>query len=189
MANHIPTPSHPPATSSTTSPTTTPDPIERIEWRDADGLHANDWNPNVVFDRELDLLEHSIVANGWIQPVLISKDGMVIDGFHRWQLSKTSQKLREKYDGKCPCVVLDITEADAMLLTVRINRAKGTHQATRMAALVKRLVDQHGMAREDIATGIGAVPGEVDLLYQDSLFKARNLKDYKFSKAWEPVET
>lgn len=164
------------------------DPIERVEWRDAASLHANDWNPNVVFDRELQLLEHSILTNGWIQPVLISKSGMVIDGFHRWQLSATSKALRAKYKGKCPCVVLDITDAEAMLLTVRINRAKGSHQATRMSALVKRLVDKHGMSREDIATGIGAAPGEVDLLYQDSIFKARNLKDYKFSKAWVPVE-
>lgn len=170
------------------TPQREPDPIERIEWRDAAKLYANDWNPNVVFDRELTLLEHSLLTNGWIQPVLVSKSGMVIDGFHRWQLSATSPKLQARYGGKCPCVVLDITEAEAMLLTVRINRAKGSHQATRMSSLVKRLVDTHGMSREDIATGIGAVPGEVDLLYQDSIFKARNMEHYRFSKAWVPEE-
>ncbi len=164
------------------------DPIATIEWRTAEDLHANAWNPNVVFTMELRLLERSILMTGWVQPVLITKDGTIIDGFHRWMLSRESAQLKERYKGKVPCAVLDVSPAEAMLLTVRMNRAKGTHVAVRMSELVKKLVDEHGYDAQMIAAEIGATRDEVDLLYQDSIFEARNLKDYRYSRAWEPAE-
>jgi ParB-like chromosome segregation protein Spo0J len=164
------------------------DPIDRIEWRPAAELTANAYNPNVVFTPELRLLELSIVTSGWIQPILCTTTGIIIDGFHRWMLSKESKPLLAKYGGLVPCAVLDITEGEAMLLTVRINRAKGSHVAVRMSDLVKELIDVHGMDPDQVAKGIGAGRDEVDLLYQDSIFKARNLKEYRYSRAWYPAE-
>ena len=63
------------------------DPLDNIQWLDAKSLEGNDYNPNAVFSPELKLLERSILATGWVQPVLISKDNIIIDGFHRWSLS------------------------------------------------------------------------------------------------------
>lgn len=164
------------------------DPISNIEWRDASTLHSNDWNPNVVFTPELKLLERSILSQGWIQPILINRNGMVIDGFHRWMLSKDSKLLKEKYAGSVPCAVLNVDDAQARILTVRMNRAKGSHVALRMADLVKSLVDDAGMSIADVAKEIGGTKQEVELLYQNDIFKARNLKDYKYSQAWVPGE-
>lgn len=182
----------PRVTETLTAPDLDKEPINNIQWLLAGLLHANAWNPNLVFTAELRLLEHSILTTGWIQPVLVSpNDGqrgyMVIDGFHRWMLSK-EKALHARYNGFLPCVVLDLPVAQAMMLTVRINRAKGSHAAVRMAALVKELLDVHGLSREEVAKGIGAGLDEVDLLHQDSIFKARNLKDYRYSKAWVPAE-
>jgi ParB-like chromosome segregation protein Spo0J len=165
------------------------DPILRIEWRDAASLKANGWNPNVVFSPEMKLLEHSILSNGWVQPVLINTNGIIIDGFHRTQLGKDSPRIRAKYLGKVPCAVLDISDAEAMCLTVRINRAKGDHIATRMADLVKALIDEHGYDPQQVASEIGATLDEVNLLYQDSIFTTRNLRDYRYSNAWVPRES
>lgn len=165
------------------------DPLNRIEWRDVDELSANGWNPNVVFKKELSLLESSILKQGWIQPVLTSRNGMIIDGFHRWMLSKNSAKLRKRYGGKLPCVVLDLPDKEAMMLTVRINRAKGTHLAFRMSDLVKRLVEQEDCSLEEIAEGIGADMSEVKLLASGGVFKNRDLSNYEYSKAWKPYET
>ena len=50
------------------------DPIDKIEWRVANELNSNNYNPNVVFNKELKLLELSILKQGWIQPVLILED-------------------------------------------------------------------------------------------------------------------
>lgn len=164
------------------------DPINEIQWLDATTLKANDYNPNVVFTPELRLLERSILETGWIQPVCINRDGIIIDGFHRWSLSKDSKALKERYGGKVPCAVLDIDRPAAMLMTVRINRAKGTHVAVRMSEMVRELIDVHHLEPEEVAKGIGATKDEVDLLYQEGVFKMKNIKDYRYSKAWYPVE-
>jgi ParB-like chromosome segregation protein Spo0J len=164
------------------------DPVDKVEWVEAKTLQGNNWNPNVVFNQELRLLERSILRTGWVQPILVSVAGTIIDGFHRWRLALESQPLLEKYAGKVPVCRLDVSEDVAMLLTVRMNRAKGTHVAVRMSGLVRQLVDDHGYTLEEIAREIGGTVDEAKLLYEDSIFKARNLSAYRYSKAWVPAE-
>jgi ParB-like chromosome segregation protein Spo0J len=159
-----------------------------VVWKAADELETNGWNPNVVHSPELRLLETSILQNGWVQPVLISRDNLVIDGHHRRMLALTSKALREKYAGMVPCVVMDISLADAMLLTVRINRAKGSHVAIRLSELVQTVVTQHGYTVEEVARQIGGTVAEVNLLLEDDVFKARDIPNWPYSKAWVPVE-
>lgn len=164
------------------------DPVLNIEWRDADSLEGNDYNPNRVFNKELRLLEFSILRQGWVQPVLINSDGVIIDGFHRVMISRESAKLKKLYNGRVPCCVLPIERPEAMMLTIRINRAKGAHAGVRMAEIVKELIDTHGLDRAHIATEIGAPASEIDLLYQEGVFSAKNIKDYRYSNAWYPAE-
>ena len=165
------------------------DPINRIEWREASSLNANDYNPNVVFTPELKLLEKSILKTGWVQPILITKEGTIIDGFHRHRLAQDSVKLKEKYKGKVPCAVMDINVVEAMIVTIRMNRAKGSHVAVKMSEIVRKLIDSMGVLPEELAQDIGATKAEIDLLYQDGVFKMKNIKDYKYSKAWVPTDT
>ena len=87
------------------------DPISNIKWISVDSLKANDYNPNVVLNKELKLLELSIMKNGWIQPILINRDYTIIDGFHRSYLTKNSKPLQNKYSNKVPCVIIDLSEA------------------------------------------------------------------------------
>lgn len=164
------------------------DPISRIEWRLASSLNANQWNPNVVFGPELKLLERSIVLTGWVQPILIIEDGTIIDGFHRHRLAQESKTLLERYQGKVPCAVLKVDRPTAMVLTIRMNRAKGTHVAARMSEIVRELVDVHMYDPQEIAAEIGATKDEVELLMQDGVFKAKNIDGWKYSPAWYPAE-
>lgn len=165
------------------------DPINQVQWMDASDLQANDYNPNAVFSPELKLLERSILRTGWVHPILVSREKIIIDGFHRWMLSRDSSAIRSKYQGKVPCIVLDVGRAEAMILTVRMNRAKGSHIAVRMNLMVKELVDTHAITMDDIAQEIGATMQEVRLLYQDGVFTAKDIANYKYSKAWIPAET
>lgn len=164
------------------------DPINRIEWHDAGSLTGNDYNPNVVMNAELKLLERSILRTGWVQPVLITPKRTIIDGFHRWMLAKESAALRERYQGKLPCAVIDVSECEAMLLTIRMNRAKGTHVAVRLSNITRTLVDEYDMAPTQIAKEIGASMEEVNLLLQQDVFRARKIDDYRYGKAWVPRE-
>lgn len=164
------------------------DPIANIVWKDARSLTANNWNPNVVFTPELRLLEHSLLSQGWIQPILINNDNMIIDGFHRWRLSLDSEAVAKRYNHMVPCCVLPLSKPEAMLLTIRINRAKGSHMATQMSAIVRELIDVHGYDAQMLSVAIGATLDEINLLHNQDVFEKKKIKDYAYSKAWYPAE-
>lgn len=166
-----------------------PDPIDTIQWLPASDLRANDWNPNRVFTAELRLLERNLLAIGWVQPILANRNLLVIDGFHRWRLSQDSDAIKARWGGMVPVAVLDMEDDEAMALTVRMNRAKGSHIAVHMHALVARLLGDHGWSRERVAKAIGATPKEVDVLAQDGVFAIKGIKDWAYSQAWYPEET
>ena len=163
------------------------DPINNIKWIDSRELKANYYNPNVVFTPELKSLERNIFDIGYVQPIMIAKDYTIIDGFHRVQISKESTKLIKRYQHKVPCVIFDVARDKAMILTVRMNRAKGSHIAVRMSEMVHELIDEYDWSVKSLAKQLGASKGEVELLYQDGVFKMRNIKNYKYSKAWYPI--
>lgn len=180
-------------------------PIDNVQWVDVDLLDANDYNPNVVIGPELKLIKLSLLSQGWIQPVLVAREEIpgafedvkggdepsqpktrlvIIDGFHRSSLTKVDPELRALTGGKVPCAVLDLSIPERMLLTVRINRAKGSHVAVKMHDLVSRLVSEHGLPKEEIAKKIGATVAEVELLLTENVFKKLDIENHEFSKAW-----
>lgn len=165
------------------------DPIDNIHWLFAGSLKPNLYNPNVVFSPELRLLELSILENGWLQPIIVNVNRIVIDGFHRLKLSTDSAAIRDRYAEDVPCVIFDISDPEAMMLTVRINRAKGTHVAVRLSDVVQELHNELGCTVEEIMRGCGMGKNEVELLLAGTLLKARNLESYRYSKAWIPIET
>jgi ParB-like chromosome segregation protein Spo0J len=165
------------------------EPVENIKWIDCDSLKANHYNPNRVMNAEMNLIERSILRTGWIQPILVNKNNTIIDGFHRWTLSRLSTQLREKYHGKVPCAVLDVTDAEAMVITVRINRAKGTHLAFRMSEYIRELLTKHKMPIDDLAKDIGATIEEVELLMRADVFERKDVSNWAYSEAWFPAES
>ncbi len=164
-------------------------PIDNIEWIDAKLLNANDYNPNMVMDTELKLLELSILRTGWIQPILIDPKRNIIDGFHRYILSIESKQMIKVFGGKVPCATINVDRGQAMCLTVRMNRAKGTHAAVRMADLVQELIDKHSYQEPDLIYELGMSKQEITLLYEDSIFNSKRIKKYRYSEAWIPKES
>lgn len=162
-------------------------PINNVEWMDVNGLSGNDYNPNVVMTKEMNLLKLSILKNGWIQPILVTQDGVIIDGFHRATLCKMDKKVASLTGGRVPVVVMNLTEPERMLLTIRINRAKGSHIAFRMADVMKVLVREYQVPVAEIVKEIGASKDEVELLLQDDVFTMKGIDEHsKYSKAWVP---
>lgn len=163
-------------------------PIDSVVWVKVDELKSNDYNPNYVYGPEIKLLERSIITQGWIQPILAAPDGTIIDGFHRATLVRSSAKVRALTDGRVPVVYLDIPEPERMMLSIRINRAKGSHIAQRMSVIVKRLVEEFDYSIVTICKAIGATKDEVDLLLQDGVFKSLKINEHRYSKSWVPGE-
>ena len=162
------------------------DPVDNIRWVQADTLDPNTWNPNRVHLAELRLLERSLLSTGWLQPLLVNPDRLIIDGFHRWRLAQDSQAVLARWKGRVPVAVLDVDKPTAMLMTIRINRAKGTHVAIEMSAIVRELIETYGVERAVIAREIGGTREEVDLLAQEGVFAAKRIKDWAYSTAWYP---
>ncbi|NBO52188.1 MAG: IbrB [bacterium] len=165
------------------------EPVENIKWIECDRLVANHYNPNRVMNAEMNLIERSILRTGWIQPILVNTNLTIIDGFHRWTLSRLSTQMREKYHGKVPCAVLDVSDAEAMVITVRINRAKGTHLAFRMSEYIRELLTKHKMPIDDLAKDIGATIEEVELLMRADVFERKDVSNWTYSEAWFPAES
>ena len=84
-----------------------------------------------------------------------------------------------------PCCILNLDERERMLLTVRINRAKGSHVALRMSDLVQKLIEL-GCSDSYIAEQIGATEKEIEILKKGDIFKSIDLKNWTYSRAWLP---
>lgn len=161
-------------------------PISNVQWVEVEKLQANDYNPNVVFTDEMKLLKYSIQKSGWIQPILVTQDYVIIDGFHRATLAKQDKEIT--VDGKVPCVVMELSEPERMLLTIRINRAKGSHIAVKMSDIIHKLVNDYCMSIEAVGHGIGARKDEVELLLMDNVFQQKNItEESRYSKVWVPA--
>ncbi|MCQ9290690.1 ParB N-terminal domain-containing protein [Staphylococcus hyicus] len=162
-------------------------PISKVTWINAQELNENDYNPNVVYNREMNLLKFSLLKQGWIQPILVTQSYEIIDGFHRATLAKQDKQVKDMTNGLVPVVIMDLTEPQRMLLTIRINRAKGSHIAVKMSDIIKTLVRDYGMSLDTIKKEIGATKDEVELLLMDNVFKQKGINEQtKYSKAWIP---
>lgn len=170
-------------------------PLEKILWIPTALLSSNDWNPNVVFDRELALLKFSILKQGWIQPLMAGTDGKtsgpfeIIDGFHRWWLTHNDKEISAMTGGTVPVCLMDIPQAERMLLTIRINRAKGKHVAAKMSSIVRRVHFEFGVSRDEIGDAIGAGKEEVELLLCEDVFAKKKTATHSYSRAWKPAGT
>lgn len=161
-------------------------PISNIAWVDCELLKANDYNPNVVFKNELKLLKFSLLKQGWIQPILVTQDYEIIDGFHRFSLCKHDKDVNSLSHGLVPVVIMHLNEQERKCLTIRINRAKGSHIALKMSDIIHSLIEEHNMSIESICKEIGATKKEIDVLMMDNVFKALDIENKVFSKAWYP---
>lgn len=134
---------------------------ERIQRREPNTIHANDYNPNKVSEENLKLLIQSILTNGWTLPIVVRPDGTIIDGFHRWTVSGR-EPLLSLLGGKVPVVVVDHhgDESADVYGTITHNRARGTHLLEPMKAIVKKLIDE-GKTVEEIGKQLGMKPEEI----------------------------
>lgn len=151
-----------------------------------DKVQANNYNPNNVSSNNMELLETSIIDNGFCFPVVTIYDDVldkyvIIDGFHRYQIFKDYLKAEE-----IPIVVLHHDMKQRMAATVQFNRARGVHQVELMGDLVQALVEQ-GASDVEIAEHLGMEEEEVYRLKQVTGIAAL-FKNQTYSRSWEMQE-
>ena len=134
-----------------------------------DKMEANDYNPNHVAKREMDLLYQSIKADGYTMPVVAFYDAerdkyIIVDGFHRYTILVTKKDIFERENGMLPVSVIDKPIEDRMASTIRHNRARGKHEVELQASLVSmlkqgwdelKIMKELGMTLEEVQRLIG----------------------------------
>lgn len=159
-------------------------PLKTLQWIDRDLLKPNDYNPNKVSKQNLELLERSILANGWTLPIVIRPDRTIIDGFHRWTVAGR-EPLKSKLGGKVPVVIVKHSdEAGNIYGTITHNRARGTHLLEPMKAIVQRLL-KSGKSIDEISKELGMRPEEIFRLsdFTREEFLEMMVTNRKYSKA------
>lgn len=149
-----------------------PSPVYNVQAVPIEKVQANDYNPNVVAPPEMRLLELSIWEDGFTMPCVCYYDRkadtyILVDGYHRYQVMKTSRRIFEREKGLLPVVVIDKDLSNRMASTIRHNRARGTHNIELMCHIVAEL-DKAGMSDQWIMKHIGMDRDELLRLKQIS---------------------
>lgn len=166
------------------------EPVDFVKWVRCDDVVANDYNPNKVAPPEMELLEVSIMNDGYTQPV-VTWDNLekgkieVIDGFHRNRVAKESKIINKRINGYLPIVNIRTEQSgknDRIASTIRHNRARGKHQVDAMSEIVIELKNRN-WTNSRIAKQLGMDEEEVLRLCQVSGLE-HLFSDKDFSNSW-----
>ena len=165
------------------------EPVDCVLWVRAGSVRANDYNPNSVAPPEMRLLEHSILEDGYTQPIVAWENGEgfeVVDGFHRNRVGRESPKVRDRIHGYLPLSIINVDRldrGDRIAATIRHNRARGKHQVEAMSDIVVEL-KRRNWSDERICRELGMDQDEVLRLCQITGL-ADLFSDQEFSRSWD----
>lgn len=168
------------------APLTRSHPTGAVQWVNVNDVQANDYNPNAVPLKEMELLHTSITEDGYTQPVVVIHDPdsgkyIVVDGYHRYTAMRSYEDISETTHGYLPVVVLDKSIADRIASTVRHNRARGKHSVSGMGNLVFEML-KAGEDDTTICRKIGVDAEELARLKHVTGY-SKLYADHTFSKA------
>jgi hypothetical protein len=103
-----------------------------------DSIRPNIYNPNTMRDTIYQFLKKSIKKRGFLDPVIVNKNGVIIDGEHR------HKALKELGATEVEVKVLDITDAECKAETVNLNLTKGTFDADKLGKILLELDNEWG---------------------------------------------
>jgi len=160
-------------------------PVSNVQIVDRDLLKPNNYNPNKVSKKNLQLLKQSILTNGWTMPIVVGPDYTIIDGFHRWMLSG-EEDLNKLLENKVPIVIVNHSDDKDKNIygTITHNRARGTHLLEPMKKIVQELLD-NGKTIKEISKELGMTPEEIFRLssFTRDDFLEMLTKGHEYSKA------
>lgn len=147
-------------------------PVYNVKAVPVEKVQANAYNPNIVAPPEMELLELSIWEDGYTMPCvcyyLPETDRFeLVDGYHRYKVMLTSERIYRRENGLLPVVVIDKDISNRMASTIRHNRARGTHNVALMTNIVADL-KRAGMSDIWIMRHIGVDKDELLRLKQIS---------------------
>lgn len=169
------------------------EPVDLVQWVKNTEVVANDYNPNKVAPPEMQLLEVSIMEDGYTQPIVTwGKEDVneVVDGFHRSRVGKESKVVNNRVKGYLPIVGIRKEKSgkkERIASTIRHNRARGKHQISAMSEIVIELKNRN-WTNKRIARELGMDQDEILRLCQISGLEDL-FSDKDFSNAWVSADS
>lgn len=162
--------------------------LELVSIKHSD-IIPNDWNPNKQNERAFQAEIESITDNGFVQPMTVRKHPtqktkyQIIDGYHRWlALGKIFEDAKLQTaplkaivtTKQIPCVVIDVSEAQAKKLTIILNETRGRAELGELGMLLESIQVDFG---DDLIRGLPYSQGQLDDLLSLAEFDWENLED------------
>lgn len=158
----------------------------KVRYVETENVRPAPWKATYIFRPDLKTLQKNIESVGVLYPALVrDEDSTIIDGHARWLVAQNDKELKKKF----PVLYVDCTEAEAMILHVQINRARGQIIAKDLSDLINLLIDDGEFDEEEIRLAFDMSIDEFEVLVDGSLVKRKNLKEHKYNKSWVPVES
>ena len=112
-------------------------------------LEPNPWNPNRMDDEMYAKLRAYVEREGLVEPLVVRRlkgqeTLQLLGGYHRWMVAK------ELGYETVPCIVLNLSDERAKILSVNLNELKGQSAPHLLADLVHDL--NRELSLEDLAT-------------------------------------
>lgn len=149
-----------------------------IEIKKIDSLNPATYNPRKDLtpeDEEFQKIVKSIETFGYVDPIIINKDGTIIGGHQRYKVLKYL-----KYT-EIQCVVLDISKEQEKLLNIALNKISGDWDKDKLEELLAELQN------EDLDLSVtGFDFDEIDDILQD--INGTKEDDFDIDAALEEIE-
>lgn len=165
----------------------------RQEMVEADALRVAPWRATYIVKPDLGLLATSLAAYGWLSPIVVygKRDGdglTVVDGHERLALAKAMPRVL--VDRRfVPAVVLpDISETEAMIMHVTLNRGRGQVLNKSLSKIVRTIINSGTHDSDSLMRALNMTADELQVLLDGSLLKMRKISEHVYSKAWVPIE-
>jgi ParB/RepB/Spo0J family partition protein len=113
-------------------------------------LKLNDWNPNELDGEMMKKLVRSIKERKFIVPIVANKEGIIVDGEHRYLASKECG-LKE-----VSVILVDMEADDMKLSTLGLNNIRGCDSPIKLAKLLQDLNQRHTLSEISEKIGYGA---------------------------------
>lgn len=134
-----------------------------VQFLPIDKVLPNEWNPNKQTERQFEAEVESILANGFLAPILVrpTKTGYeIVDGEHRSKALATIIKNGQQgvknvpelvANKTIPAIVIEVNDAEAKKLTVIMNETRGRADMGELAILLDSIKQEVG---DDLITGL-----------------------------------
>jgi ParB/RepB/Spo0J family partition protein len=146
-----------------------------------DAIKPNSYNPNRQSPEDFELLLRSIEEDGFTSVITVQEGvNEIVDGEHRWRAAQ-ALGLTE-----IPVVFVDMTTAQRMVSTLRMNRARG-NEDVELSAQVLRDLQAIG-ALDHAQDSLALSDAEINLLITN-VAAPELLAGDDFTDAWVPFKT